>query len=177
MQNCFVLFSWISPSASRALQQERETRLPEVGSCFLVLSGTSPHWWSHNHQLPRGMVFLGGYGSVQCLPSSSNRPTGPLGRFDLVVAMFVCLSTCVFVPFPCDFFGVGELVHASLVRELVYASVAHAWSPKNGDHIQASHSLPLGFFLRPGTGACVPCPRTGVRVRRPRFHLITRVEP
>ena len=38
------------------------------------------------------------------------------------------------------------MVHASLVRELVYASVAHGWSPKNGDHIQASHSLPMQFF-------------------------------
>ena len=30
-------------------------------------------------------------------------------------------------------------MHASFVRELVHASVAHAWSPKNGDQIQASH--------------------------------------
>ena len=33
------------------------------------------------------------------------------------------------------------------------------------------------IFLRGGTGACVPRQRTGVRVRRPRVHLITRVEP
>ena len=47
-------------------------------------------------------------------------------------------------------FCVGELVHASLVRELVYASVAHeGW-------VQSVH--------RP-------------RVHRPRVHLITRVEP
>ena len=36
-----------------------------------------------------------------------------------------------------------------------------------------SHAI----FLRGGTGACVPRPRTGVRVRRPRFHLITCMEP
>ena len=43
------------------------------------------------------------------------------------------------------FFCVGELVHASLVRELVYASVAHAsillhtWSPKNEGWVQSVH--------------------------------------
>ena len=29
---------------------------------------------------------------------------GPLGRVGLVVDMSVCLSVCVSVPFPCDFF-------------------------------------------------------------------------
>ena len=55
---------------------------------------------------------------------------GPLGRFDLVVAMSVCVSVC---PLPMRFFGVRELVHASLVRGLVHASVALAWSHKNGE--------------------------------------------
>ena len=36
-----------------------------------------------------------------------------------------------------------------------------------------SHAI----FLRGGSGACVPRPRTGVHVRRPRVHLITRMEP
>ena len=52
---------------------------------------------------------------------------GPLGRFDLVVAMSACC------PLPVRFFCVRELVHASLVRGLVHASVALAWSPKNGE--------------------------------------------
>ena len=43
------------------------------------------------------------------------------------------------IPFPFDFFCVRELVHVSLVQELVHASVAHAWSPKNRDQIQASN--------------------------------------
>ena len=103
-----------------------------------------------------------------------------------------------------QFFCVGELVHASLVRELVYASVAHAWSPKNGDQIQASHSLPMRFFcvgelvhaflVRELVYASVahasnllhawsPKNESWVQsvrrpsVHRPRVHLITRVEP
>ena len=41
-------------------------------------------------------------------------------------------------------FCVWKLVHASLVRELVHASVAQAWSPKNGDQIQASLAVKSG---------------------------------
>ena len=44
-------------------------------------------------------------------------------------------------------------------------------------HMFACLSPSHAIFLRGGTGACVPRPRTGVRVRRPRVHLITRVEP
>ena len=102
------------------------------------------------------------------------------------------------------FFCVGELVHASLVQELVYASVAHAWSPRNGDHIQASHSLPMQFFcVRELVHASLVQELVYVSVahasillhasspknkgwvlsvhrplfHRPRVHLITRVEP
>ena len=76
--------------------------------------------------------------------------------------MSVCLMLFDIRPLPMQFFGVGELVHASLVRELVYASVAHAsillhaWSPKNKGWVQSVH--------RP-------------RVHQPRVHLITRMEP
>ena len=58
---------------------------------------------------------------------------GPLARFCLVVAMFVRLSPYVSVPSPCNFFCVRGLVDASLVRGLVHASIALAWSPKKGE--------------------------------------------
>ena len=44
---------------------------------------------------------------------------GPLGRFGLVVAMSVCVSVCLFVPFPCDFFASVDWRGASHVRGLV----------------------------------------------------------
>ena len=50
-------------------------------------------------------------------------PNRPLGHFGLVVAMSVRVSVCLSVPFPCDFFLLCGLVHATLVRGLVHESV------------------------------------------------------
>ena len=60
-----------------------------------------------------------------------------LGRFFHRVAMSVCVGTYVRTcPLPMQFFCVRELLHASLIRELVHAFVALAWSPKNGEVFQ-----------------------------------------
>ena len=41
-------------------------------------------------------------------------------------------------------------------------------------HMYVSCPLPMRFFLRQGTGACVPRPRTGACVRRPRVEPLKR---
>ena len=78
---------------------------------------------------------------------------GPMGRFGLVVAMYVSLFVTLFVcPLPMQFFASMDWCGASLVRGLVRsvprpwtgaeppltvdwcgASLALAWSPKNGE--------------------------------------------
>ena len=70
-----------------------------------------------------------------CLPYAVFSKNRPLGRFFHRVDMSVC-------PLPMQFFCVQELVHASLVRELVHASVALAWSPKNGEVFRIGRVTP-----------------------------------
>ena len=68
---------------------------------------------------------------------------GPLGRVVLVVAKSVCLSVCLFVPFPCDFFLRGwTCAEPASSVDWCKSCLALAWNPKNGEVFQIGHDPP-----------------------------------
>ena len=83
-----------------------------------------------------GLVIYRRRRKKTCKPFSPNRPLGPFG---LVVAMSVPDFVC---PLPMQFVCVLGLVHTSLVRGPVHASLALAWSPKNGELFRIGHIIP-----------------------------------
>ena len=76
---------------------------------------------------------------------SSNRLIGPIWSSSRDVRLWR-LAGWLGCPLPMRFFCVRELVHASLNRGLVHASVALAWSSKNGEVFRIGHPFQAKFW-------------------------------